>query len=50
MLRCFVRPLPLPEQVRAVATLWGVTRDGLPQALQRSLAFYLHAFGILGAQ
>jgi hypothetical protein len=48
MRRCFVRPLP--EQVRAVAVLWGVTRDGLPQALQRSLALHLHAFGILDAQ
>jgi HEAT repeat protein len=48
MLRCFVRPLP--DQVRAVATLWGMTRAGLPEELQRGLAFQLHAFGILAAQ
>ena len=48
MVRCFVRPSP--DQARAVATLWGVTRDGLPKELQQRLAFHLHAFGILDSQ
>jgi len=48
MVRCFVRPSP--DQVRAVATLWRVTRDGLPKEVQLRLAFHLHAFGILDSQ